>query len=346
MFRFLFVGLSILAHDVVGPADVLDEASLSALKVRSIQFQMEVSLYPGVTQSFAAMDGMTRFDSTLPVAGDNNTGTIARGYAFNGEHYQQLEKGQNTIGISRRREPGASMCGPCWTPIEECYRWLRVAQHGFEWQTIRDPAVWSELHAEESISEVKHGEYLCKRIAIIFSKTSMRFEIDFCESLGHFPVFYQILDKEGRVVEFVSASDFIQAIPDNSLWIPTKVISMSVGDGGAVGKQEVTYNVLPNSIKVNHDIEPKFFTYDTKGLNSIIDADSMEILNLKTGKRLPIIPDPTDPSYQIEGSVSHGSKSPWFRWIFVLANLAILAVVSYLGTIKARPNSNDKASKP
>ena len=229
---------------------------------------------------------MTRYQGGLPT--DGVGGFVERAYAFNGESYQSLDDSLKILSHSRHNQHSSLLCGNCWTPLEECYHWLRVAKPEFDWHVIRDPAVWDSLKPEEESAEIEVDGHHCQRVSMIAPKSKVIINVDFCPNLNYFPIYWEVIDKDGKRRESVSAQELIRCKTDNSIWLPTKVTVLNSGDGGAVPEREVRYSIDQESLKANHEIDDAIFTFETTGLSSVVDLDSNEVLDPATGEVVPL----------------------------------------------------------
>jgi hypothetical protein len=307
-------------------AEVLMLAHQQAAAIKTLQFQFQVNRYTTEPLAFWADGVMTRCDCHLP--GKQADGRVvfgSRRYAFDGKSHQMWSGDKHYFVHSQL--PMHPESGPCWTPLEECYRWLRLAEIDFRWQSISNPDVWSRLTPETEVIEVEHDGSPCLRLSFPAPREGL-LHVYFSKIHGYFPVRHEFFRGSEVKFQLLASETTNSGTEDAPLWLPAKVQYWQVAHG-AIAERNLTYTVLPGSLVVNQPIDHNIFKLEPIDCEVIIDRDLNQ--EYQPGRTVQV-PMPTNPTTPISGRWELVS-SP-LLWLFV-ANLA-LAAFAVTGTMRWR----------
>ena len=306
-------------EDVDSPLEILRAAQGAARALESVSFQFRASMYPDSVLSFYASGLKTRFEGSLPTG---RHGALLEGentvYAFDGSRYQEAGVFGKYLTSSSLPLESSGMCGPCWTPIEECYWWLCVADRDYSWGAIRDPAIWSGLEPLTDVltEDDRHGlTFVAQSGAVI--------TVWFDSRRSFFPVEWQIRTAAGeprggcKVVRFAAVECdgtivHIPAVVHRTRWSPTE------------DKSDIEYVVDVRTLTVNEPLPADLFTLDPIALGSenLVDLDTGEVFDTISGQ---ILTDAAGSNTTAVGA-DHKPGVRNMRWLLMANAVAALLV--------------------
>jgi len=303
-------------------ADILKAAQQQAFHLQTVSFAVDVSCYPSSTLRFFAKGSKVRFEGNLPIGKEARVAddgvTI---FAFDDSLYQEVDTTGKYLAFSRQPLGGDLQSGPCWTPIEQCYRWLRIAEPDFRWSTMRDPAVWSKL-LRLTTGPVAVPEEHADVYSIVFQNNKrVSVRVHFDPQHAYYPISWETVNPDGEVVERCSADNFQRGQGEAGIaFVPLIVHYALASHGTAYPAQTLLYSIHADSLHINEEIEESKFTLDSKDfpvVDTIFDRDRGTMKSVTTG------------SIRILQEGGTPVEPPKSRTIsaFVIVNIAILTVL-------------------
>lgn len=328
----VFVVIVAISASAMSADDVLARARDQAMSLQTIDYSFTVSHYPQSTLRFRSNGMMTRCDAAVPsqvANGRTVTGAIV--YAFNGGIFQRREHiaRQLTYG----REPlggGALESGPCWTPLEECYRWLRAVEPNFSWRTIRDPLIWQKLHIDGdaidgSATDVEDGGISCKILAIRLNN-GVRIRVYLSTEHNYFPVRYDVITSSDTLSSSMHATSLKAFVAgESTVWLPKAVTFDQVAYDATHGAQNVVYSIIPETAHVNEGVDTDIFTLEPTDVDIVVDTDTNEFYRPNTTERHRLYDE--QPTEQGRVDIVPIPARKGHAGMLVLVNVAVAAVI-------------------
>lgn len=280
-------GFPLFAEEEPQPAEIIKAAAKQVQRIKTLDYSFKVSLYKKA-QHVRTAGKRIRFDAVLPTK--NRTGeTVQAGsvYAFNGEIYQDSSIRARSMAISGKPLNHNLMSGPCWTPIEECYRWLRIAEIDFSWATVVDPATWKKLRPDTAIALEQCAGEDC--VGLTFHRDN---GVSYCVWFGinqdYFPLGWDLIDRSGERVVRCTVDKFQKVMHQGKpIWLPLKLTYRQVAHP-PIPARELRYEILPETLKVNQPIDDRIFTLSHEGMDNVIFSDYNKVYLPATMELMPL----------------------------------------------------------
>ncbi len=310
---------------------VLRAARDAAIRRQCVQFQFRLSTYGDRVVEFWADGVKTKCIAELPSpAAGGGTEMERCTYVFDGDTFQERTEKVSLLSFSRTPIGGKVMRGPCFTPLEASYTWMGFVQRKFNWETIRDPAIWDAMKPVQCSLRETAGE----RIATIeFRNHKNRpFFVSFDENRDFYPVEQIMKDESGAVLAHVTATKFVAKSGGH---LPTEVYVEHSAHGPVLGRKS-TYNILPETISFQCPTDPSFFHLTPIQGESIHDwdrnltyvegsSDRRELISRGTVKKSETV-QPVTPSSVPAPEIPAPTPStlaPW-KWVLIFLPAALI----------------------
>lgn len=298
--------------------DVLLRARDSAMLIQSMDFSFTVNLYPGMVQRFRFQGSMARFDWSMQKATTNGTVVVQTTDAFNGRIHQSLAGDQ--LAISQQAQTGRYF-GPCATPLEECFQWLRVGvgRPEIPWSAFRDPEIWNQLNPEPTTLHETINGVECIGLDFKYS-TGVIDRVYFDTIHGYFPVRRETIRQDGEHVAVLQVSELIEIQNEGqSFWFPRQVSYQQVAPDSNRPAVSRDYSIVDDNILINTPIDESVFTL-SMNVTAVTNLDTNEILIPDTGQTIEVNQARVAP-------VSGDEPQPW-RLLFVAVNVCIILIIT------------------
>ncbi len=260
-------------------------------RLNSLDYTFRYAAYKSPIR-FRSSGTMTRCDYDFP-ARDRHGKTFIRYYimAFNGSVYQ--DKAIGTMVMSCTHEPWneTGMSGPCWTPLEYTFEWCRTRKKQLTWQSLHDDSTWKRMRelAEPEVEilpiEIGGEQVKCARVIIPRSVGSVS-HVYLAIDKGYLPVKHEVYSPSGNLSSVMLVKKILEITGEDGqepVWFPMDVIAFqSKGRGDRFkGNFNVKYQVEPESLSVNQNINKEIFTLDYAGIVNVLLNDFQVYLPLE-----------------------------------------------------------------
>ncbi len=246
-----------------GKAEILDGARQQIEKLKTVAFAMKVSAYPDSPPlRFWAGGAKTRFECSLPTGPDRRVipghKTV---YAFDGSYYREMDN--LAPYLSTWGTPQSAMFGPCWTPIEESYRWLQIGTKdgGFCWRTMNNPANWAGLDAVGDVIRDDRDRRELYRIEFRSHRNTVTMKVWFDPDFDYYPVAWDMISRKGGLAERCQVLELAsRRVGGHKVWFPVKVQHSRFAIHPNSRASSIEYCVDRESLQINKPIDDELFT--------------------------------------------------------------------------------------
>lgn len=303
------IALVFLLQNAASAADVpvslvLERARDAVIELRCVHFSFRVSDHGNSLMEFWSDASKTKVTAPVPaLRRDNSVVTDNVVYAYNGEIFQQRRTLHPSLAFSRSPLGGDTLRGPCLTPLEQCYAWLRVVRVDYNWNSIRDPQVWADLEPL-SLKTFEDGADTIHRVCFR-SKAQVNVFVDFSTQYKFFPREYRIGSEEGAdSFTAMKASKFIEL---SGRYLPTAVEADTPPHNGLAGTH-AEYEVLPDRVSCECPNDAEFFTLHPEIGDEVLDWDSNIGSIHGSDVKSDLIPEPIE-SIKLAPQPQHPGRS-------------------------------------
>lgn len=322
----------VLRADAIAPEtadNIYEQAKDVALHLRTMDYSFRVSHYGAEVQRIRVDGIKARVDARVPekVATGMAVGEIID--AFNGELYQRISGSARQLAVSRISVSGdTGVIGPCLTPLEECYRWLKRNPSDSIWFSMGKDSAWDSFKPNSNFEPVVIGDRQCFKLNFI-RDNGVQFNLYISHDLNWFPVRTEIFSPNGALAGVTIASQFKRFATGGSKesWLPqlVEVDSQSSKDGPI--NSHVRYEILTDTASVGDPIDPAIFTLGYDKVDYIYDLDSSEVYNPDSSIRTKINKSQSTPLTQNAAP----NKSSRLRYLLLLNALVIFVIIGMVG---------------
>jgi hypothetical protein len=324
----MLCAMFVIAAPPVSARVVLAESHSSLTWIHDIDYQVDVSLYPGHPIRFRASSVMTRYDADLPFGADPESKTRSTvNWAYDGATYQQRTEGSETLKYSSASPTKRLSHGPCLSPVEQCYLWLTNDIVGINWSVMRDPATWDALTPEPDVEPGMWNNIACLIVRLKLNDDWMT-DVYFSQEHSYFPIRHVIYGIQGAIVKEVLASE-IQAFQSESreIFLPLHV-TCNRHQYMEQAASSLAYDIDHATVAVNSGIDPGIFDLRESEPSRIVhDLDGRRIFVDGDPKPIPAYnhPDVNLPTNTLSQPIAT-SHSSIRLWIIITINVAVLFV--------------------
>lgn len=276
------------AQDIHDSSYALSQAEAYLTGMRSVDYTFAFSEYEHPVR-VRALGIQIRCDATMPSMNARGETVLSEfTSAYNGTLYQTKRQLAKTMECSRMPLDSALMSGPCWTPLESIYRWCRTRETTFSWQDLQNPLTWKAVRALahpvcSSATLDIAGEAVECVVVTLTRSPQVTTRVYLGVTKDFLPVKYEVYDTSADVsgpVYTLSVDELMRVeSPEKSQWIPIAISAVQeriqqTQKPGFDTSYRHTYSLVPDSIRINHDISRDVFTLDHGGmLNVFLDGD-------------------------------------------------------------------------
>ncbi len=271
--------------------EVLTKCQNHLTRLKTLDYTFKYAAYDHSIR-FRSSGTMTRCDYDFP-ARDGHGKTFIRSciMAFNGSIYQNKSMGSMVMGSTRDPWNETGMCGPCWTPLEYTFKWCQTRNKRLTWQSLHDKATWERMHEiadpEVKIIPIKIGseQVKCARVIIPRSVGSVS-HVFLAVDKGYLPVKHEVYSPNGNLSSVMLVKKILEITGKNEkkpVWFPMDVIAFQPKKKGDrfKGCFNVKYQIEPESLNVNQNINKEIFTLDYAGVVNVFLNDFQVYLPLE-----------------------------------------------------------------
>lgn len=310
-------------------AEIYHQAREAAQHLRTIDYSFRVSHYPDEVQRVRADGLKIRVDAKVP---EKLTTGMAVGEltdAFNGELHQRLSGSTKQLAISRVSvNNGTGINGPCLTPLEECYRWLKTSPGESIWSCLGSNAAWENFTPKSKFEFVEINGQRC--VQLNFDRDNgVQFALYLSPELNWFPVKREVFSPDGLLAGVTLASNFSAFAKKNSftVWLPRLIEVRSQSAPNGPVNRSVRYDIPPDMTQIGPPIPKEIFTLNYEGVSYIYDLDANEVYSPGSSVKTSVGKIESPPLNQREGR----RRASSLRYLFLMNALFVFALIGLAG---------------